>query len=115
MPGLMSLDPHARYTRARYPDPPTGTMEIRPAGKIQGDSIVEYHAPPILPAAEQIVINATALAGFNASTMWQYNLYASGRCAKPHDPICPCGVWADVRDGRWESASYFCSNISAGQ
>eukprot|EP00041_Stephanoeca_diplocostata_P027514 m.757752 g.757752 ORF g.757752 m.757752 type:complete len:945 (+) comp23189_c0_seq1:37-2871(+) len=114
IPGLFTVDPHVRYMRARFPNPRSGTNEIRPVGKLSGSNVVEWHAPPKLPAATQVVVNASAMSGFDSSILSSYNLYASGNCEKVNDPMCPCGAWSDVRDGKWTSSSYWCSNISAG-
>eukprot|EP01060_Flectonema_neradi_P033223 TRINITY_DN550_c0_g1_i1.p1 TRINITY_DN550_c0_g1~~TRINITY_DN550_c0_g1_i1.p1 ORF type:complete len:848 (+),score=215.29 TRINITY_DN550_c0_g1_i1:43-2586(+) len=112
--GLMTVEPHTRQMRARYPNPPTGTQEIRPAAKVDGKAIKSWQAPKKLPPAEQVFVNATELSGFDSSILWQYNAYASGNCKKVNDPECPCGAWSDVKDGVWTSSSYWCSNRSAG-
>ena len=112
--GLMTVEPHTRQMRARYPNPRSGTQEIRPAGRLSNSAIKNWHAPAKLPAAEQVFVNATATSGFDSSILWQYNAYASGNCKSVHDPNCPCAAWSDVKDGVWSSKSYWCSNVSAG-
>lgn len=110
--GLFTLAPHARFTRARWPNPASGTVERRPFAKVQP---VRYLPPArVLPQARQVYVNATAQSNFTSSILEHYNAYASGNCEAAHDPECPCGAWSDVRDGVWTSSSYWCSNVSAG-
>ena len=40
--GLLSVEPHARYMRARWPNPLSGTQELRPVANVQP---VEFFAP----------------------------------------------------------------------
>lgn len=110
--GLFTLQPHARFTRARWPNPTSGTVEIRPAAKAKPARFL----PPdtIVPPAKQVYVNATAISGYDSSTMVHYNAYTSGNCASLHDPQCPCAAWSDVRDGVWSSSSYWCSNRTQG-
>jgi len=112
MVGLFQVDPHVRFMRARWPNPPAGTSEIRPVSKVAPLSFL----PPdrVLPEARQILVNATVMSGFDSSTMIQYNSYGNGLCAFHGDPDCPCGQWSDVRDGEWSSDSYWCSSNAAG-
>ena len=109
--GLMSVEPHVRYMRARWPNPPTGTQEFRPFANVQP---VEWHAPSKLPKAEQVFINATERDGFKSSLQEDYNYYVSGNCKELHDVNCPCAAWSDVRAGEWTSSSYWCSDRASG-
>ena len=45
--GLMSVEPHARYMRARWPNPRTGTQEIRPVANVQPLQ-VRVGRPPLI-------------------------------------------------------------------
>ena len=58
-------------------------------------------------------MNATARDNFLVH-LEHYNAYASGNCRSAYDPACPCGAWSDVKDGKWTSSSYWCSDKSAG-
>jgi hypothetical protein len=110
--GLMTLQSHLRLTRARYPN---GRIETRDFTTISGSNVLEWLVPAHkLPAAKQVLVNASAEVGYDASTMVDYNTYASGSCETTYDPTCPCGVWSDVKDNEWTSWSYWCSNQSAG-
>jgi len=111
VPGLMSVSPHQRFTRARWPNPRHGTEELRPAQTVHP---LNFLAPKVKPAAEQVYVNATAMSGFDSSTLPHYNAYTSGNCKSAGDPDCPCGTWKDVRDGVWTSSSYWCSNRTSG-
>ena len=114
--------PHARLVRARYPNVGGAFgLETRGAGTggletVGADSLRGYVAPPrVLPAAEQVWYDAQALDGNDGSNSAHFNGYASGNCAGgAGDANCPCGAWADVRDGTWTSSSYWCSNVSGG-
>ena len=109
--GLFTVAPHARLTRARYPNArpeDRTTVHTNPAP-------LHYIAPPVVPAATQVFLNLSALGLKNDSTLPQYNAYSSGVCAGgAGDPACPCGLWTDVRDGVWSSESYWCGNYTAG-
>ena len=109
--GLMSIEPHARYMRARWPNPLSGTQELRPVANTQP---ISYMAPGKKPKAEQVYVNATAQSGYDSSILTDYNAYASGNCKTANDPNCPCGAWSDVRNGEWSSWSYWCSEHAAG-
>ena len=43
--GLMSVEPHARYMRARWPNPRTGTQEFRPFANVQVHTTVLGRKP----------------------------------------------------------------------
>ena len=73
-----------------------------------------WTAPPKKPKAKQVYVNATARDGFDSSILDHYNAYASGNCDRAYDPSCPCGAWSDVRDGKWTSSSYWCSDKASG-
>eukprot|EP00658_Telonema_sp_P-2_P085306 TRINITY_DN9700_c0_g1_i1.p1 TRINITY_DN9700_c0_g1~~TRINITY_DN9700_c0_g1_i1.p1 ORF type:complete len:811 (+),score=166.33 TRINITY_DN9700_c0_g1_i1:197-2629(+) len=112
MLGLMTVEPHTRLMRARWPNPPSGTQELRPVKKVQP---LGFAAPRIKPKAAQVFLNATARDGFDSSILEHYNAYASANCqAGVQDPDCPCGAWSDVRGGNWSSGSYWCSDKAAG-
>ncbi len=110
--GLVTLEPHARFTRARWPNPSSGTVELRPAANVQP---VRFLPPAKLPKAQQVYVNATARSNFTSSILEHYNAYASGNCAGgANDAECPCGAWSDVKDGVWSSSSYWCSDKADG-
>ena len=76
---------------------------------------MQWTAPRIKPKAAQVYVNATARDGFDSSILENYNAYASGNCqGGAYDKNCPCGSWSDVRDGKWTSGSYWCSDKASG-
>ena len=109
--GLFTLEPHARFTRARWPNPASGTIERRPFANVQP---TRWLPPAKVPMAAQVYVNATARDNFTSSILEHYNAYASGNCASAYDKQCPCGAWSDVRDGVWTSSSYWCSDKASG-
>ena len=49
--GLASVEPHTRYMRARWPNPMSGTQEVRPVANAQPK---RYFAPEKKPMANQV-------------------------------------------------------------
>jgi hypothetical protein len=72
---LLTIAPHARFTRARWPNPPSGTVEVRPAANVQPK---RFLPPRKLPKARQVYVNATAQSNFTSSILEHYNA-----CAPP--------------------------------
>ena len=108
--GLFTVSPHARLTRARFPN---ANPEDR--SSVHTLPTLHYMAPPVVPPALQTFKNLSALGLKNDSTLAAFNAYSSGTCAGgAGDPNCPCGIWMDVRDGVWSSESYWCGNVTAG-